>query len=101
MKYRLTLITAVLIVCALCSTHSFAEEVVEKGFHYEINQQDHVATLVRYDGSSSNVAIPNTIKYNGVEYHVTAIHGHAFNKIGFVSPERRYEAPTVVRPPQM
>ena len=23
------------------------------------------------------------------------------NKIGFVSPERRYEAPTVVRPPQM
>ena len=24
-----------------------------------------------------------------------------FNKIGFVSPERRYEAPTVARPPQM
>ena len=24
-----------------------------------------------------------------------------YNKIGFVSPERRYEAPTVVRPPQM
>ena len=23
------------------------------------------------------------------------------NKIGFVSPERRYEAPTVARPPQM
>ena len=23
------------------------------------------------------------------------------NKIGFVSPARRYEAPTVVRPPQM
>ena len=80
MNYRLTLITAVLIVCALCSTHSFAEEVVEKGYHYEINQQDHVATLVRYDGSSSNVTVPNTIKYNGVEYHVTAIHGHAFSE---------------------
>ena len=25
----------------------------------------------------------------------------AGNKIGFVSPERRYEAPTVARPPQM
>ena len=25
----------------------------------------------------------------------------AYNKIGFVSPERRYEAPTVARPPQM
>ena len=25
----------------------------------------------------------------------------AKNKIGFVSPARRYEAPTVVRPPQM
>ena len=23
------------------------------------------------------------------------------NKLGFVSPERRYEAPTVARPPQM
>ena len=23
------------------------------------------------------------------------------NKLGFVSPARRYEAPTVVRPPQM
>ena len=26
---------------------------------------------------------------------------HPENKIGFVSPARRYEAPTVVRPPQM
>ena len=28
-------------------------------------------------------------------------HNENENKIGFVSPERRYEAPTVVRPPQM
>ena len=29
-------------------------------------------------------------------------HGYErLNKIGFVSPERRYEAPTVARPPQM
>ena len=27
--------------------------------------------------------------------------GDTHNKIGFVSPERRYEAPTVARPPQM
>ena len=35
-----------------------------------------------------------------VELHryITPVRG---NKIGFVSPERRYEAPTVVRPPQM
>ena len=29
------------------------------------------------------------------------LYRHFENKIGFVSPERRYEAPTVARPPQM
>ena len=38
MNYRLTLITAVLIVCALCSTRSFAEVVEIKGYHYNINK---------------------------------------------------------------
>ncbi len=57
-----------------------AEEVVEKGYHYEINKQEHVATLMRYSGSSSNVTIPNSIKCNGVEYHVTAINDRAFSE---------------------
>ena len=35
--------------------------------------------------------------YDGIRETVREIQ----NKIGFVSPARRYEAPTVVRPPQM
>ena len=57
MNYRLTLISAILIVCALCSTPSFAEVVEINGYHYDINKEEKVATLVRYTGSSSSVVI--------------------------------------------
>ena len=40
------------------------------------------------------------IKPSGYEEYC-AIQEEYYNKIGFVSPARRYEAPTVVRPPQM
>ena len=36
-----------------------------------------------------------------VHYRPTFCRSFIRNKIGFVSPERRYEAPTVARPPQM
>ena len=78
MNYRLTLITAVLIVCALCTTRSFAEVVEMKGYHYDINKEEKVATLVRYTGSSSSVVIPNSITHEEVEYSVTAFHARLF-----------------------
>ena len=83
MNYRLTLITAVLIVCALCTTRSFAEVVEIKGYHYNINKEEKVATLVKYTGSSSSVVIPNSITHEEVEYSVTAFHARLFrdNKI--------------------
>lgn len=78
MNLRLTLITAVLIVCALCSTRSFAEVVEIKGYHYNINKEDKVATLMRYTGTSTSVEIPTSIKYNDIEYVVTEINYRVF-----------------------
>lgn len=40
MNYRLTLISAILIVCTLCSTPSFAEVLEIKGYHYNINKEE-------------------------------------------------------------
>ena len=78
MNYRLTLITAILIVCSLCSIHSFAEVVEIKGYHYNINKEEKVATLVSYTGSSSSVVIPNSITHEDVEYSVTTFHSRLF-----------------------
>ena len=78
MNHRLTLISALLIVCALCTTQSFAEVVEIKGYHYNINKEEKVATLVRYTGTSSSVVIPNSITHEEVEYSVTAFHARLF-----------------------
>ena len=78
MNLRLTLITAVLIVCALCSTRSFAEVVEIKGYHYNINKEEKVATLMRYTGTSTSVEIPTSIEYNDIEYVVTEINYRVF-----------------------
>ena len=78
MNYRLTLISAILIVCALCSTRSFAEVVEIKGYHYNINKEEKVATLMRYTGTSTSVEIPTSIKYNDIEYVVTEINYRVF-----------------------
>ena len=78
MNYRLTLLTAVLFVCALCSTPSFAEVVEIKGYHYNINKEEKVATLMRYTGTSTSVEIPTSIEYNDIEYVVTEINYRVF-----------------------
>ena len=78
MNLRLTLITAILIVCALYSTRSFAEVVEIKGYHYNINKEEKVATLMRYTGTSTSVEIPTSIKYNDIEYVVTEINYRVF-----------------------
>ena len=46
------------------------------------------------------ITIKNVLMHKDIN-SATAATMEAFNKIGFVSPERRYEAPTVARPPQM
>lgn len=59
----------------------FAEPIeISKGYYYEINHENKEATLVKYTGASSNVNIPNKIKYNGEEYDVTAIYNRAFSE---------------------
>lgn len=55
-----------------------AETVEIKGYLYDLNKEGHVATLMRYNGTSTTVVIPTTIKFADVEYHVTAIHNRAF-----------------------
>ena len=78
MNYRLTLISVILIMCALCPTPSFAEVVEIKGYHYDINKEEKVATLMRYTGTSTSVEIPTSIKYNDIEYVVTVINYRVF-----------------------
>ncbi len=62
----------------LLSIPASAETVEIKGYLYDLNKEDHVATLMRYNGTSTTVVIPTTIKFADVEYHVTAIHNRAF-----------------------
>ena len=78
MNLRLTISITLLIVCALCSTPSFAEVVEIKGYHYDINKEEKVATLMRYTGTSTSVEIPTSIKYNDIEYVVTEINYRVF-----------------------
>lgn len=62
----------------LLATSASAETVEIKGYLYDLSKEDHVATLLRYNGTSTTVVIPTTIKFADVEYHVTAIHNRAF-----------------------
>lgn len=62
----------------LQSLPAVAETVEIKGYLYDLNKEDHIATLMRYNGTSTTVVIPTTIKFADVEYHVTAIHNRAF-----------------------
>ena len=98
MNLRLTLLTAVLFVCALCSTRSFAEVVEIKGYHYNINKEEKVATLVRYTGSSSSVVIPNSITHEELKYTVTAFHIRLFRD-SMIKNERTAASRAMVKSP--
>lgn len=80
MKAEIKRSTILLIMLSslLLSIPVAAETVEIKGYLYDLNKEDHVATLMRYNGTSTTVVIPTTIKFADVEYHVTAIHNRAF-----------------------
>ena len=99
MAKRLTLITAVLIVCTLCSTYSFAEIVEKKGYHYDINKEEKVATLVRYTGTSSSVVIPNSITHEELKYTVTAFHIRLYRD-SMIKNERTAASRAMVKSPR-
>lgn len=81
MKYKIILLTIALLFNSKSGLQLSAETIeINKGYYYEINHENKVATLVRYTGASSNVNIPNTIKHNGEEYDVTAIYSRAFSE---------------------
>lgn len=81
MKLRITLFAALLTVCILFPCQAVAEIIQIKGYHYDINKEENVATLMRYSGSSSSVKIPSSIKHENVEYIVTEIHNRAFSDL--------------------
>lgn len=80
MKAEIKRSTILLIMLSslLLATSASAETVEIKGYLYDLNKEGHVATLMRYNGTSTTVVIPTTIKFADVEYHVTAIHNRAF-----------------------
>ena len=80
MKAEIKRSTILLIMLSslLLATSASAETVEIKGYLYDLNKEDPVATLLRYNGTSTTVVIPTTIKFADVEYHVTAIHNRAF-----------------------
>lgn len=80
MKAEIKRSTILLIMLSslLLATSASAETEEIKGYLYDLNKEDHIATLMRYNGTSTTVVIPTTIKYDDVEYFVTAIHNRAF-----------------------
>ena len=78
MRFKYLQFVVLLIMSPFCTFRSLAETVEIKGYLYDLNKEGHVATLMRYNGTSTTVVIPTTIKFADVEYHVTAIHNRAF-----------------------
>ena len=63
-----------------------------------LREQDIYALLVKGQGIAQCYERPLWRACGDVDFLLSKVN---YNKIGFVSPERRYEAPTVARPPQM
>ena len=70
--------SVVILLLLLIAIPALAETIEMKGYLYDINKKDHVASLMRYTGTSTSVEIPTSIKYNDVEYIVTEINYRVF-----------------------
>lgn len=68
-----------LLLCFLVSAISFADEIEVNGIKYEVIKKAKVAILLdAYNCKSSDVNIPSSVTYEGVECEVTKIQGSAF-----------------------
>jgi hypothetical protein len=57
---------------------SFMDEIIEGDWTYNVDVSDGYAKIVRYNGSDTDVDIPETLTIDGVEYPVTRIEETAF-----------------------
>ena len=65
------------------------------GYLYDINKEDHVATLMRYTGTSTSVEIPTSIKHNDVEYLSLVTFGKSVTTIGHKAFSHCYKLKSV------
>ena len=70
--------SVVILLLLLIAIPALAETIEMKGYLYDINKEEKVATLMRYTGTSTSVEIPTSIKYNDIEYVVTEINYRVF-----------------------
>ena len=75
------------VLCALCSTMTFAHDFEVDSIYYNITDATNKTVAVTYSGSSYNsvtneytgsVVIPESVSYNGKVYSVTSIGNSAF-----------------------
>lgn len=67
----------------LIAIPALAETIEMNGYLYDINKEDHVATLMQYTGTSTSVEIPTSIKHNDVEYLSLVTFGKSVTTIGY------------------
>ena len=66
--------SVVILLLLLIAIPALAETIEMNGYLYDINKEDHVATLMRNTGTSTSVEIPTSI----IEYIVTGINYRVF-----------------------
>lgn len=75
--------SVVILLLLLIALPALAETIEMKGYQYDINKEDHVATLMRYTGTSTSVEIPTSIKHIDVEYLSSVTFGKSVTTIGY------------------
>ena len=92
-KIFLICMFSVLVACTL-DNRVYAADVELDDFTYSLTEGSGTATLVKYMGQSSDVVIPGTIEYEGLQYTVNKIKEEAFinctNVVSVTIPESVY-----------
>ena len=87
--------SVVILLLLLIALPALAETIEMKGYIYDINKEDHVATLMRYKGTSTSVEIPTSIKYNDIEYLSSVTFGKYVTTIGYKAFSHCYKLKSV------
>ena len=87
--------SVVILLLLLIALPALAETIEMKGYLYDINKEDHVATLMRYTGTSTSVEIPTSIKHNDVEYLSLVTFGKSVTTIGYKAFSHCYKLKSV------